>query len=151
MNKYLLLFTLFFISSCTVTERPIVYGSDGCDQCKMIIMDKRYGSEIVTSKGKVYTFDSVECLIGFLNDNKDSGMQTDLLLVTSYTDPGKLIDAKTANYLISDLMPSPMGAFITAFGNYDLAKDYYTSSGGHLYTWEELIKDFPQIKLKPVK
>ena len=151
MKKYYLLYVVLLISSCRVNERAIVCGSDECEHCKMLIMDKRYGSEIVTSKGKVYTFDSVECLIEFIYENEDSGMDASTLLVTSYTDPGRLIDAKTASFLISGQMPSPMGAFLTAFSDYKVAKEFYSSSGGYLYTWEELIRNFKEIKLKAIK
>jgi copper chaperone NosL len=109
-------------------------------------MDKRYGTEIVTSKGKVYTFDSVECLIEFLSDSENSGVQASKMLVTSYTDPDRLIDAKTAVYLISEKMPSPMGAYITAFGDKKVAIEFNISQGGNLYNWEELFKNFKQIK-----
>jgi copper chaperone NosL len=109
-------------------------------------MDKRYGTEIVTSKGMVYTFDSVECLIEFLSENENSGMQASKMLVTSFTNPDRLIDANTAAYLISVEMPSPMGAYITAFGDIKVAEEFNLSKGGSLYKWEELLIYFRQIK-----
>jgi len=146
MNKYCLLFATLLLCSCRVTEQPIAYGSDGCEHCRMTIIDKRYGSEIVTSKGKIYTFDSVECLIEFLSDDENSGLQAGKLLVTSYTEPDNLIDANTAVFLISEELPSPMGAYITAFGDKKVAKEFSTSRGGYLYNWEELLMNFRQIK-----
>ena len=57
------------ISACSKGPQPINYGEDECEFCKMMVMDKRYGAELVTDKGKIYFFDSIECLVGYL-DNK---------------------------------------------------------------------------------
>jgi copper chaperone NosL len=57
---------MLFTASCTVKPEPIQYGEDNCVLCQMTIMDHRYGTEVVTDKGKVYKFDSVECLVEFI-------------------------------------------------------------------------------------
>ena len=49
-------------SACSKGHQPINYGEDECEFCKMMVMDKRYGAELVTDKGKIYFFDSIECL-----------------------------------------------------------------------------------------
>ena len=81
IRKTLILLSLV-LSSCQVSERPIDYGADECDYCKMIIMDQRYGSELVTEKGKVYTFDAAECLIEYLQYNAEIADVARFLLVT---------------------------------------------------------------------
>ena len=134
-----------------MSERPIEYGVDDCDYCKMIIMDQRYGSELVTEKGKVYTFDAAECLIEYLQYNTDIADAAMFLLVTPYTDPNHLIDARTAVYLVSKQMPSPMGAYLTAFADRKVAEEFQSAKGGVLYTWEELYKDLKSIRLKAIE
>ena len=134
-----------------MSERPIEYGVDDCDYCKMIIMDQRYGSELVTDKGKVYTFDAAECLIEYLQYNTDIADAAMFLLVTPYTDPNHLIDARTAVYLVSKQMPSPMGAYLTAFADRKVAEEFQSAKGGVLYTWEELYKDLKSIRLKAIE
>ncbi len=52
-------------ASCGSNPEPINYGHDECEFCRMQISDNRYGAELVTDKGKVYKFDSIECLIEF--------------------------------------------------------------------------------------
>ena len=151
MIRNFLLLMILFLSSCQVSERPIEYGVDDCDYCKMIIMDQRYGSELVTEKGKVYTFDAAECLIEYLQYNAEIADAARFLLVTPYTDPNRLIDARTATYLVSEQMPSPMGAYLTAFADRKVAEEFQSTKGGVLYTWEEIYKDFKSIRLKTIK
>jgi len=44
----------------------IEYGQDICAFCKMIIADPRFGAEVITKTGKVYKFDSVECMVAHI-------------------------------------------------------------------------------------
>lgn len=113
----------------------------------MTIMDHRYGAELVTRKGKIYTFDAAECLIEYLYHNEEIGQNASYLLVTSYTEPDQLIDARTATYLVSKAMPSPMGAYLTAFSKRQTAEEYQQEKAGELYTWDELYADFRAIKV----
>ena len=146
MKMNLLLLFLYLAAGCTVKESPISYGNDGCDYCKMTIMDHRYGSELVTDKGKVYTFDAAECLIEYLYHNDGLEENSRALMVTTFTNPEQLIEAATATFLISRQLPSPMGAYLTAFASFEKAKEFQESKGGELYTWEELTTDFHSIR-----
>ena len=146
MRKFVLFLLLFLAASCSVKERPISYGTDDCDYCKMTIMDHRYGAELVSQKGKVYTFDAAECLVEYLLHNEISAQDATYLLVTSYTEPDHLTDAKNATYLVSKEMPSPMGAYLTAFSDGEIATEYHEEKGGKLYTWDELFENFRSIK-----
>ena len=149
--RYFVIAAMFLAASCSVSERPISYGTDDCDYCKMTIMDHRYGSELVTGKGKIYVFDSAECLIDFMNNNEGVAGDSKLLRITPYTRPGNLFDATRATFLVSRKMPSPMGAYLTAFSNTDSATAYQKVNGGTLYDWETLKMDFTSIKSDVIK
>ncbi len=137
MKKILLLLNmLWLISSCTPTPEPIEYGSDMCDFCKMSIVDAQHGAELVSSKGKVFKFDAIECLIGYSKEKKDT--QFAFELVNDYSTPKELIDAKQSTFLISKNLSSPMGANLTAFGNKENAEEMLRAKGGKLFTWPEL-------------
>ena len=151
MIRNILIIMILLLSSCQVSERPIEYGSDECEYCKMMIMDQRYGSELVTDKGKVYTFDAAECLIEYLHYNDEMADAAKFLLVTPYTDPNQLVDAPGASFLVSQQMPSPMGAYLTAFRDRTTAEKFMSDKGGRLYTWEEIFKDFKSIRLKAIQ
>ncbi|GAA4895064.1 hypothetical protein GCM10023311_19720 [Flaviramulus aquimarinus] len=106
----------------------------------MTIVDKVHAAEIVTKKGKVYKFDATECMINFLKEFESSEIK--LYLSNNYTEPEALIDATTATFLISENIPSPMGAFLSAFKNDVDAKKTQADKGGHVYTWTELLAHF---------
>jgi copper chaperone NosL len=44
-------------------------------------------------------------------------------------------------------MPSPMGAYLTAFSNRNVAEEYQNKNAGELFTWDELYADFRSIKV----
>ncbi|TYB76079.1 hypothetical protein ES677_09875 [Bizionia gelidisalsuginis] len=132
------LLLLFF--GCNVSPKPIDYGSDGCYFCKMTIVDKVHAAEIVTKKGKVYKFDATECMVNFMDEFDTS--EIELYLSNNYTEPGILIDATQATFLISKNVPSPMGAFLSAFKNKADAENVKIEKGGELYTWKEILGKF---------
>lgn len=132
---------LFFIFlGCNVSPQPIDYGSDACHFCKMNIVDKQHASEIVTKKGKAYKFDSTECMLNFLEEFDNTTIA--LYLSNDYSNPEKLIDATKATFLISEQIPSPMGANLSAFKNNANAIKMQKEKGGELYTWDELLNYF---------
>ena len=82
LNKLkFILFVSFisFITSCTTKPQPIKMG-DACDFCIMGVADNRFGAELITKKGKIYKFDDIHCLIGFI---KEKAVPKDCLLYTS--------------------------------------------------------------------
>lgn len=133
----LILLTTLIITSCNVAPEPIAYGDDGCHFCKMTIVDKIHAAEIVTKKGKVYKFDATECMVNFIAEFDAS--QVELFLSNDYTKPEALIDATKATFLISKNVPSPMGAFLSAFENKADAEAVQKEKGGDLYTWKTLL------------
>ncbi|WP_239986439.1 MULTISPECIES: nitrous oxide reductase accessory protein NosL [Arenibacter] len=127
---------LLFATSCSIGPQPIAYGSDGCHFCSMTIVDRQHAAEIVTDKGKVFKFDSSECMLNHLKDIGNK--QIILYLVNDYDQPGELIDATSATYLKSNRIPSPMGEFLTAFKSEKAAVDALLTYDGDLMTWEQL-------------
>lgn len=140
LKHYSILALLLLFLSCNVSPKPINYGSDGCHFCKMTIVDKVHAAEIVTKKGKVYKFDATECMINFMEDFETS--EIELYLSNNYTEPETLIDATQATFLISKNIPSPMGAFLSAFNNIADAEKFKNEKGGKLYNWEALLAKF---------
>ncbi|MBI2259534.1 MAG: nitrous oxide reductase accessory protein NosL [Flavobacteriia bacterium] len=140
--KKSLLFLLIILNliSCEVSTKPIDYGNDSCELCKMIVSDKRYGTEIVTKKGKVFTFDSVECLLHFLNQKKIKNSDIFGIYITDFSKPDFLHDATSSFYLLSEKLPSPMGENITAFQNKQIALKQQVKYTGYVLNWKELQK-----------
>ncbi|WP_299556651.1 nitrous oxide reductase accessory protein NosL [Seonamhaeicola sp.] len=140
LKHYPILLLLLILVSCNVSPKPIDYGNDGCHFCKMTIVDKIHAAEIVTKKGKVYKFDATECMINFMEEFETS--EIELYLSNNYLEPEALIDATRATFLISKNIPSPMGAFLSAFKTKAEASKIQAEKDGKLYNWEELLAHF---------
>lgn len=135
-----LFLTISTFISCTVEPQEINYGHDHCHLCDMTVVDKTHAAQYVTSKGKVYMFDAVECLVRQINkDNNKSNLA--FILVADFSHPGKLMDAKTSFYLISEKIKSPMGANLSAFDSEETAKKAQSMYSGKVYSWEEIKKE----------
>lgn len=123
--------------SCSVSPKAIDYGNDGCYFCQMTIVDKLHAAEVVTKKGKVYKFDATECMVNFLSEFDTSNIKH--YLSNNYNVPGTLIDATQATFLISENIPSPMGAYLSAFDSKEEASKVKSDKDGKLYSWNELL------------
>lgn len=142
MKKHITLFFIVLIGSigCTVAPKPIDYGHVGCHYCSMTIVDKQHAAQLVTKKGKVFNFDAIECMMNQLREEDESAMA--LFLVNDFDQPGELVDAKEATYLISENIPSPMGAFLSAFSEEQAAQNILNANGGELLSWNELKQEY---------
>ncbi|MBT8264111.1 MAG: nitrous oxide reductase accessory protein NosL [Muriicola sp.] len=120
--------------------KPIAYGKEGCHFCRMTIVDQQHAAQIVTKKGKVFSFDAIECMMKYTKEIDADEVQ--LFLCNDYIVPQELIDARKATFLISEKIPSPMGAFLTGFETREAAKEILSDNEGQLYTWKELVQHF---------
>ncbi|ULC59479.1 nitrous oxide reductase accessory protein NosL [Flaviramulus sp. BrNp1-15] len=140
LKHYYIYALLLFLFNCNVSPKAIDYGNDGCHFCKMTIVDKVHAAEIVTKKGKVYKFDATECMVNFLEEFDTN--EIELYLSNNYNEPEALINATKATFLISKNVPSPMGAFLSAFKTKEDAEKVQAIKGGNLYTWDEILAKF---------
>jgi copper chaperone NosL len=131
---------LLLIISCKVEPQPIEYGKDQCSFCKMNVVDKTHAAQYVTAKGKQFKFDAIECMVNDLNEKNEEDIA--ILLVANYANPGEMVDAKTATYLISEEIQSPMGANLSGFSLKTKAEELQQKHGGDIYTWETLKQKF---------
>jgi len=140
-QKILFILLAVFLYSCSVEPKPIVYGDDHCHFCDMTVVDKTHASQYTTKKGKSYSFDAVECLVRKLNqDNNEDKMA--FILVANYANPGKLVNATSATFLVSEKIKSPMGANLSAFSTSETAKKAQSMHGGKRYTWQQIKEKF---------
>jgi copper chaperone NosL len=136
----ILLVTIGF-SSCSIEPKPIEYGNDHCHYCDMTVVDKTHAAEYTTKKGKSFTYDAIECLVNDINE-QDNESTMAFVLVADYANPGVLIDANTAFFLISENIKSPMGANLSAFNSKESTEEHLKEFGGDLYSWTELKTKF---------
>lgn len=112
---------------------PVSVGEDGCSQCLMTIADERYATELITKKGKVHFFDSVECLAGFYLSQDPDDVAS--LWVTDFHTQARLIPVGEAFFLRSKDLRSPMGMNLTAFGDGIGRETVLNSFIGEILDW----------------
>jgi copper chaperone NosL len=130
------------LTSCTVEPEQIRYGEDACHHCKMTLMDKKFGAELVTRKGKIYKFDDVNCMLSFYNLGEVATDDFSHKLVVDFSKPTTLIEADRAFYLKSPKIQSPMISQIAAFGNEQDMKAAKNELSGIYLVWGELVTQF---------
>jgi len=134
---YVILLVVLF--ACKAEPEAIRYGTDNCHTCKMTLMDHKFGAEVVTAKGKVYKFDDLNCLAGFINSGYLNDETIRYKLVVDYSQPEKLILAENAFYLKSGNIRSPMGSGIAAFETEDARQKYNAELKGDSLSWNEVL------------
>lgn len=127
-----------FLVSCTSGPEPLAYGKDGCHFCKMTLMDKKFGSEIVTTKGKIFKFDDVTCLKSFQTSGVLPADQVATIVITDFANPGTLIDARTAFYVTNEQIKSPMGSNTAAFASIDAIKSINADWATAVRRWDDV-------------
>lgn len=125
------------LASCNSEPEPLRYGEDDCNYCGMKLMDTKYGAEFITDKGKIYKFDDLNCLFGFISESSPE-MKSAQILVADFSTPGTLIDAQNAHYLKSSDLRSPMGFNVAAFQHADSLNRYSTLLPGENKNWNAL-------------
>ena len=133
-------FFAVFMIGCKTDPQPISYGSDACEFCKMTIVDNKFGGELITEKGKVYKFDSGECLIRFVKTQHIDISKAQRLLVVDHLGSGRMIDAQASNFLHSENLPSPMGGGLTAFEKKEDMELFKKTYGGEYWSWEQAMQ-----------
>lgn len=134
-SAHLLVLTLL-LTACSNNPDPINYGTDACHFCRMTIVDQQHAAQVVTIKGRNYKYDAIECMLHDLSNwDRPEAAQ---VLVADYAAPGVLSDALEASYLISKEIPSPMGAYLSAFSSQVERDKTHGSLGGDKLTWEEV-------------
>lgn len=134
--------TIFW--SCEVRVEPIRFGEDLCSYCRMTIADARFSAQLVTTRGKNFKFDAIECMVWYLHEQGDttlSQMQEGyaFILVWDYLER-RPVSVDSAIFLIADSIRSPMGAHLAAFSSREQAEEYARRWNGTLYTWDHLMK-----------
>jgi copper chaperone NosL len=129
---------LLVMTSCQTNPEPIQYGKDACHHCKMTMVDQKFGAEVVTSKGKIFKFDDVNCLLSFLNEGQVKKEYIAHCVITDFSHPGAFIDVKSARYLKSVQISSPMASNIAAFEQQIDLDSYNEAWHGVELTWDQL-------------
>lgn len=120
--------------ACTASPRPLVPGEDSCAFCRMTIDDVRFGALVVTAKGRLETFDSIECAAAYVQGLASSEPPR-TVWVADFSAPARWVDATRAVYLHGSRLRSPMGRELVAFAADADTATLLAEHGGTLTTW----------------
>ncbi len=137
----LVMFSLL-INSCSTEPEPLTFGKDVCQFCKMTLMDKKFGAELVTKKGKVYKFDDAICFLNFYNSEAEPQEEYLHKLVIDYAHPGELFDARDGFYVKSPVIKSPMAGQVAAFTSKIDLDSFNKEWHGIYMSWGEVVTQF---------
>jgi len=112
-----LAFIAILLIGCNPKAEKINLGKDQCAECKMTIVDPKFGAEIVTKKGKMYKFDDTHCIAVFLERRGVELSNIHQTLFVQYNAPGEFVKVKSAEFVVSSQFKSPMGGNAAAFKN----------------------------------
>lgn len=139
LTSVTLLFSLTFLSCSKPGPVTINYGQDECDHCKMTIADQKFGSELVTTKGKAYKFDSIECLAAYRYRTELSAGDIHSMWVTDFSRPGTFLSVEAAAIIAAERAKSPMGMGLVAVGSAQEAAKLIQVVGGKTLPWDQII------------
>lgn len=125
---------------CSSGTELIRFGKDACDHCKMTIVDKKYGGEIVTAKGKVFRFDDVRCLVEYRKSGVIKKENQGVVYFLDYSGDGNFIPSDKAFLMKSEELHTPMGGNIAAYKDEASRQKAIGELHGTPVTWEELTK-----------
>jgi copper chaperone NosL len=131
-------FILFFLTSCSAKPEPFIYGTDVCYMCKMGIADARFGSELLTKKGKVFKFDDTGCMIRFMKSGGMDEKEVSGMIAINYEKQNDFLYVNKAVFVVSPAIKSPMGYNLAAFDKQELAAKFVSESGGQIISWKDL-------------
>ena len=109
-----------------------------CDYCRMTISDERFGGQMITKKGKIYAFDSIECLASFYLQQPAVG-EASAVWVADYAKPGHWVAAQSALFARSEAHQSPMGLNIVSFAADADTATVLRDLGGATMRWPEVL------------
>ncbi|CAM3653679.1 nitrous oxide reductase accessory protein NosL [Flavobacterium gelidilacus] len=135
--SYFLLLTLIF--SCAKKEAEVIkLNTDGCEFCKMKIADGKFGAELITTKGRIYKFDDIHCMVNYQKENPNPKIQS--FYIHDFNQNNILIPAETAFYVKGGNINSPMHGNTIAVQTNEEAKQMAEKYNASPISWTEIIK-----------
>ena len=112
---------------------PIVWGSDACDHCRMIVSEPPFAAQARFPAGKVEKYDDIGCLAHRL---AAGAVPTEAWVAEAGT--GKWLDAHRAFYFKGKDLKTPMASGLAAFGSATERDAFGKGKEGSSGAWAEL-------------
>lgn len=142
MKATLFVMICLLMLGCSAKPEPLAFGIDACYTCKMTLVDTKFGAELVTTKGKIYKFDDLNCMLDFYHSGYEETTDFKFIQVVDFSAPEKLIDAQHAWYLKSASLRTPMASEVAAFETEESTQPFKKNWNGVLMSWGEVQTQF---------
>lgn len=133
---FVLLLILTACAGDVPTDQPpeIRYGEDPCDECHMLIQDKRFAAAYITEDGQSYRFDDIGDMLLHIQKHTP---RTASAWVHDY-DTEEWLRAEEAIYVHAPELHTPMGYGLAAFTTRERAEAFAAEHDGMVMTFEAL-------------
>ena len=131
--------SLLTLACSNYEPKEINYGQDICAYCKMNIVQAPFASQMITAKGKVLLFDSIECLAAISLTEPQNYSDAHSLWVADFETPGEYLPYSHAVYLYGGAIKSPMGVRLLAVNeNTNIKTELIEKFGAVEISWPDL-------------
>lgn len=95
------------LAACTTTKGPIepVWGKQACANCAMVLSERRFGAQVLSSDGDRFFFDDPGCMVVFLEEHSLGSAQA----WVHEDGAGRWVDARGARYASGAMTPMDFG------------------------------------------
>ncbi len=134
------LFILYLAACGHDGPRPIKYGSDACAHCRMTISDARFGTQLVSNKGRAYHFDDLQCMLAFVKNGQVPKSEVAEFYLPDFTGANALLPARQMFILKSESIKSPMRGDMAAFRDKARSEETRQELDAIEIQWDDLWK-----------
>ena len=139
MTRGSALFVLLLLACGTPGPVALRWDEESCRHCHMILADRRFGAEVVTTRGRALSFDDAGCAANHLATGATPAAEVSSVWVIDYTHPGILIAADSALFVRSSAFHTPMGSGVVATPTLAAATALVHQTGGIVLTWDQVL------------
>ena len=135
---------LLLMPGCEHGPQAIEFGKNSCAECNMTIVDKRFGAEFVTGKGKVFKFDDVNCMVEFIERAPHAADSAAKSFIVAFDQGGELLEANHLVFAKHQKLRTPMRSHVAAFQAEEPAQAILNElgEGGALMGWKDVMNEF---------
>jgi copper chaperone NosL len=126
--------SLALAAACATGAPTIALGVDACAECRMIIADPRFAALLVSSTGRTIKFDSIACLLEYLEAHRTDRPQR-ILVADAAASSLVFVPADAAVFVRDGAFRPPMGSTIALRAN---DPNHRRRVNGQALSWSQL-------------
>jgi copper chaperone NosL len=139
MKNLLMIILVLVATACNQDPQSINYGKENCSFCKMTIMDEKFATECVSTKGKTFKFDDIHCMTEFIKNGGIWSNEIAKIYLSDYSTKGKWIEANKSFLIHSPELKSPMGGNYAAFDSEKQREEFNNQFNGEKISWDQIM------------